>query len=74
MDRFGILPVRLISSIIMIIGFAAMMFVEEQELLVWVAWPCISTAGIANLMARVLIKISLIKKSILEKKIIGWLS
>ena len=53
MERFGILPVRLISSVIMITGFTAMMFVEEQESLVWIAWPCISTAGIANFMGRV---------------------
>ena len=45
--------VRLFSSIAMSMGLIFMIFIEDLELLVWGAWPCIAIGGICNHLANI---------------------
>ena len=39
---------RTLSGLIMITGFILMYFIEDYEILIWGAWPCLAVGAIAN--------------------------
>jgi len=47
-DKYGLLVVNIFSSLIMCTGLILMIFVEDVELFLWGAWPCITIAGVCN--------------------------
>jgi len=46
------------AGIVMITGFTLMVFVEDVELLVWGAWPCIGVGAITNHISNVQMTLS----------------
>ena len=47
-DKIGLFVPRLITNAIFAAGLVTMTFVEENEALIWLAWPLIAMGGLCK--------------------------